>query len=63
MQEILSLPLSHRPKQGAYFAWAQESGAKGRARNANLLGVKAGLLGVCLGWRLCSLGKRPFQTT
>ena len=42
-------PLSHRPKQGANFAWGQQSGAWGRAGNANLLGVEAALLGVCLG--------------
>ena len=42
-------PLSHRPKQGANFAWGQQSGALGRAGNANLLGVNATLLGVCLG--------------
>ena len=42
-------PLSHRPKQGANFAWGQQSGAWGRAVNANLLGVKANLLGVYLG--------------
>ena len=42
-------PLSHRSKQGANFVWGQQSGAWGRAGNANLLGVKAALLGVCLG--------------
>ena len=42
-------PLSHRPKEGANFAWGQQSGAWGRAGNANLLRVKATLLGVCLG--------------
>ena len=36
----------HRPKQGAIFAWGQQSGAWGRAGNANFLGVKATLLGV-----------------
>ena len=48
-------PLSHRPKQGANFAWGQQSGAWGRAGNANLLGVWLSL-------RLSSLRKRPFQT-
>ena len=45
----LMTPLYHRPKQGANFAWGQQSGAWGRAGNANLLGVKETLLGVCLG--------------
>ena len=39
-------PLSHRPKQGANFAWGQQSGAWGRAGNANLLGVGLSLLGM-----------------
>ena len=43
---IISLSLSQRPKQGANFAWGQQRGAWGRAGNANLLGVKATLLGV-----------------
>ena len=46
IKAFLSTPLSHRPKQGANFAWGQLSGAWGRAGNANLLGVKATLLGV-----------------
>ena len=41
-------PLSHRPKQGANFAWGQQSGAWGRPGNANLLRVMAALLGVGL---------------
>ena len=61
-------PLSHRLKQGANFAWGQQSGAWGRAGSANLLGVKAALFGVCLGygflrfrWRLSSLGNGLFR--
>ena len=41
-------PLYHIPKQGANFAWGQQSGPWGRAGNANLLGVNAALLGVGL---------------
>ena len=48
LASIVMTPLSHRPKQSAIFAWGQQSGAWGRAGNANLLGVKAALLGVCL---------------
>ena len=33
----------------ANFAWGQQSGAWGAAGNANFPGVKATLLGVCLG--------------
>ena len=55
-------PLSHRPKQGAIFAWGQQSGAWGRAGNANLPGVKATLLGVglsLLGVACKFLGETP----
>ena len=57
-------PLSHRPKQGANFAWGQQSGAWERAGNANLLGVKAALLGVGLslpGVAFKFLGERAFS--
>ena len=42
---FMNTPLSHRPKQGANFAWGRQSGAWGRAGNANLLGVASEFLG------------------
>ena len=52
MKCFIITPLSHRPKQGANFAWGQQSGAWGRAGNANLLEGEGsfawGLLGVGL---------------
>jgi hypothetical protein len=62
------MKLGTRMKQGASFAWGQQSGAWGRTGNANLLGVKAtfawGLLGVglsLLGVASKFLGKTAFS--